>query len=92
MVDMVMRLGPDANSSKAFAAYSEMLCIENDLAHGICVKDWMSRTSAVGERAVVAWRAYSKRNEDLYIMHNQVMNIHGRSIAGLVASMGTCVP
>ena len=92
MVDVVSSLGPDSNSNKAFAAYSELLCIEGQLAGGVCVKDWMPRVTASGETAVQAWRAYSKRNQDLFVMHNELMDTHGRSIAGLVASMGTCVP
>lgn len=92
MADMVSTLGHDANSSKALTAYAEILCIERDLSNGVCVKDWMARTSHSGETAVAAWRAYPKRNQELFIMHNDMMNVHGRSIAGLVASMGTCVP
>ena len=84
----------------AFAAYSKLFCLEVELKRGVCVKGWHQIAKNAGEEAVSHLRAYTQVKsftmnrqdmEKFFINHHDIMNIHGRSIADLVAKMGTCV-
>lgn len=86
------QLGQDAHSRAALQAYSEIFCLEQTLKRGQCVKDWNSIMNRAGETATREWRLYSKATYEFYDAHNEIMNMHGRSVAKLVADMGTCVP
>lgn len=88
---MAERMGQTKDSATAFAAYSKLFCLEVELRRGVCVKQWMRIANDAGEEAVRALRAYT-RNEDFFVKHNEIVHNHGRSIAALVAAMGTCVP
>ena len=91
LYDMADRMGQTSDSRAAFDAYSKLFCLESQLKRGECVKNWSTIATDAGKTAVVAWRRYTN-NPDFYMKHNDIMSIHGRSIAALVAAMGTCVP
>ena len=91
LFDLANQMGQTADSRAAFEAYSRLFCLEAKLKQGTCVKEWSRIASDAGQAAVEAWRRYTY-NPEFYIKHNDIMNIHGRAIAALVAAMGTCVP
>jgi hypothetical protein len=91
LYDMAEQMGQTKDSREAFQAYSTLFCLEVQLKQGTCVKEWSRIAMDAGETAVRAWRRYTN-NQEFYVRHNDIMNSHGRSIAALVAAMGTCMP
>ena len=91
LYDLAERMGQTSDSRAAFDAYSKLFCLESQLKRGECVKNWAAIANDAGEKSVQAWRRYTS-NPDFYMKHNDIMSIHGRSIAALVSAMGTCVP
>lgn len=88
---LAQQQGPTKDSKEALDAYSKLFCLEKQLKEGVCVPQWSRIATDAGETALRAWRRFTY-NQEFYVRHNDIMNNHGRSIAALVAAMGTCAP